>query len=142
MLLVSCERARNLSMLYSRSLRRSLFRLRSHCALSFTRSFCNRPRIIRPRSDIHEACSYSLFPSQRSGGGLAAVPICSFREKHFGEPSRCSRHSVSCSTCSLATPSSFSQTRAPHSVSRYPRSVTRFQSRNSSSISLGSCSCC
>ena len=120
MLLVSCERARNLSMLYSRSLRRSLFRLRSHCALSFTRSFCKPLQIIRRRMDIHGACSCLLFRSWRSGGGLPAVPICSFREKHFGEPSRCSRHSVSCSTCSLATFSSFSQIKRRRSVARYP----------------------
>src|SRR5438094_1834750 len=120
MLLVSCDRARNLSMSCSPSPRRSLFRLRSHCTPPFTRSFCNPPRIIRRRSDILGACSYSLFPSRRWGGGLPAVPICSFREKHFGEPSRCSRHSVSCSTCSLATLSSFSQIKRRRSVARYP----------------------
>jgi hypothetical protein len=69
--------------------RRSLLRQRSHCALSFTQSFCKPLRIIRPRSDIHGACSYSLFRSRCSGGGLPAGPICNFREKHFGEPSRC-----------------------------------------------------
>src|SRR5438034_10555870 len=95
---VSCERSRNLSMSCPPSPRRSSFRLRSHCTPPFTRSFCNRPRIIRPRSDIHGACSYSLFRSRRRGGGLPAGPICSFLEKHFGERSRCSRHLVSCST--------------------------------------------
>src|SRR5438094_10628547 len=85
MLLVSCERARNLSMSCSPSPRRSLFRLRSHCALSFTRSFCSPLRIIRRRSDILGACSCLLFLSRRWGGGSPAGPICSFREKRFGE---------------------------------------------------------
>src|SRR6266511_4203106 len=107
MLLVLCERARNLSMSCSPSPRRSLFRLRSHCTPPFTRSFCKRPRIIRRRSDILGACSCLLFPSRRWGGGLPAGPLCSFREKHFGERSRCSRHLVSCSTCSLAMPFHF-----------------------------------
>ena len=142
MLLVSCDRARNLSMSCSPSPRRSLFRLRSHCTPPFTRSFCKRPRITRRRSDILGACSCLLFLSRRWGGGSPADPICSFREKLFGEPSPCSRHLVSCSTCSLAMPSSFSQTRRRHSVGRYLQRVEQFQSRNSSSISPASCSCC
>src|SRR6266480_764263 len=121
--------------LYSRSLRRSLFRLRSHCALLFTPSFCKSRRIIRRRSDTRGACYCLSFRSARWAGGLLAVPICSFREKHFGEPSRCSRHSVSCSTCSLATLSSFSQIKRRRSVAKYPQWVVRFRSRNSSSIS-------
>src|SRR5213596_2317171 len=111
----------------------ALFRRRSRCAPLFTRSFCKPLQIIRRRSDIHGACSCLLFPSRRLGGGLPAVPICSFREKHFGEPSRCSRHSVSCSTCSLATLSSFSQIKRRRSVAKYPQWVVRFRSRSSSS---------
>src|SRR4029077_1019184 len=136
-----CQRG-ELSMSCSPLLRHSLFRQRLHCALSFTRSFCKPLQIIQPRSDIRGACSCSLFRLRRSGGGLPAGPICNFREKHFGEPSRCSRQSVSCSTCSLATLSSFFQTKQPRSAARYPRWGERFQSRNSSSISLASCWCC
>src|SRR5207248_6397384 len=141
-LLASCERARNLSMSFSPSQRCSLFRLRLHCAPSFTQQFRKPHRIIRRRLDIHGACFCSLCRSRRSGGGLPAALTCNFQGKHFGEPSLCSRQSGSCWICSLATPSSFSQIKRRRSVAKYPQWVVRFQSRSSSSTSLASCSRC
>src|SRR5205807_3434979 len=106
------------------------------------------PVILQATSDNPTPLGYTwslllfIIPIAALGGGLPAGPICSFREKHFGEPSPCSRQSVSCSTCSLATLSSFSQIKRRLSVAKYPQWVVRFRSRNSSSISPASCWCC
>src|SRR5881398_2271350 len=84
------------------------------------------PVILQPTSDNPTPLGYTwslllfIIPIAALGWWFAG-PICNFREKLFGEPSPCSRRSAFCSICSLATPSSFSQTRPPHSVSRYPR---------------------
>src|SRR4026209_344934 len=95
--------------------RHSLFPLPSHCERLFIRQFCNPLRITRRRLDTPGAWDCSLSPSEPWDGGLPVGLISNFHEKRFGELSRCSHHSASCSICSLAMLSSFFQTKRPHS---------------------------
>src|SRR5439155_10637740 len=74
------------------------------------------PGVLRVTSDNPTPFGYTwslllfIIPIGALGGGLAAGLISSFREKRFGERSLCWHPSASCSICSLATLSSFSQT--------------------------------
>src|SRR5438445_11960174 len=97
------------------------------------------PVILQATSDNPTPLGYTwslllfIIPIAALGGGLPAGPVCSFREKHFGEPSPCSRQSVSCSTCSLATLHSLSQIQRRLSVAKYPHRVVRVRPADPSS---------